>query len=70
MDKKRICQIKEQFDLVIHKYLEDAVAEKNLDIPVHVDSLIVLSAPRGTYIHVKDNYRKEKYCFRTELEPI
>lgn len=52
---------------LLQKYLEDAVAEKSLDIPVHVDSLIVLSAPKGTYIHVKDNYRKEKYCFRTEL---
>lgn len=44
---------------LLQKYLEDTVAEKHLDIPVHVDSLIVLSAPRGTYIHIKDNCRKK-----------
>jgi len=52
---------------LLQKYLAEAVAERGLDIPIRVDSLIVLSAPRGTYIHIEDKYRKVKYCFRTGL---
>lgn len=47
--------------------LEKAVAEKNLNIPVYVDSFIVFSAPKGQYIRIDDRYRREKHCFHTGL---
>lgn len=52
---------------LLKKHLERAVAEKGLDLPVSVDSLVVFSAPKGQYINVDDRYRKEKHCFRTGL---
>ena len=52
---------------LLKKHLERITAEKGLDIPVHVDSYIVFSAPKDKYIQVNDRYRKEKYCFRTNL---
>ncbi len=47
--------------------LEQAVAEKGLDIPVCVDSLIVFSPPKRQFIHVDDRCHREKHCFRTGL---
>ena len=52
---------------LLKKTLEKAIAEKGLDIPVHVDSFIVFSTPKGQSIHVDDRCHKEKYCFRTGL---
>ena len=52
---------------LLQKYLENAMAKAGLNIPVYVDSLIVLSAPKRQYVQVTDHYRKEKYCFRTSL---
>lgn len=52
---------------LLKRCLEKAVAEKNLNIPVYVDSFIVFSAPKGQYIRIDDRYRREKHCFRTGL---
>lgn len=52
---------------LLRKQLEAEVARRGLDISVCVDSFIVLSPPHGQFIHVKDDYRKEKYCFRSKL---
>ena len=52
---------------LLKKCLEKAVADKDLDIPVYVDSFIVFSAPKGQYIKIDDRYRREKHCFRTGL---
>lgn len=46
---------------------EEAVAKKGLNIPIHVDSYIVFSAPKGQYINIDDKYRREKHCFRSCL---
>ena len=52
---------------LLKKCLEKAVADKDLDIPVYVDSFIVFSEPKGQYIKIDDRYRREKHCFRTGL---
>lgn len=52
---------------LLKKHLERIAAEKGLDVPVYVDSYIVFSAPKDKYIQVNDRYRREKYCFRTNL---
>ena len=52
---------------LLKKRLEKMITDRGLNIPVYVDSFIVLSAPKGTYLRVNDNYHKEKYCFRTNL---
>lgn len=52
---------------LLKKALEKAVSEKGLDIPVHVDSFIVFSAPKGQFIRIDDRCRREKHCFRTGL---
>lgn len=52
---------------MLKKHLEKVVAEKGLDIPIFVDSLVVFSAPKGCRINVDDRYHKEKHCFRTGL---
>lgn len=33
------------------------LAEKGLDIPVHVDSFIVLCPPKGQNIHMDDRFK-------------
>lgn len=52
---------------LLKKCLEKAVAERGLNIPVYVDSLIVFSAPKNQYIKIDDRYGREKYCFRSCL---
>lgn len=52
---------------LLMKHLEQLIEEKELDIPVHVDSFIVFCAPKGQYIRISDNYHREKHCFRTCL---
>lgn len=52
---------------LLKKHLEKTLADKELDIPVHVDSFIVFSAPKGQFIRVNDKCHREKYCFRTCL---
>lgn len=52
---------------LLKKHLEKVLAEKGLEMPVEVDSLIVFSAPKDQYIRVNDRYRREKYCFSTTL---
>lgn len=52
---------------LLKKCLEKAIADKGLDIPVWIDSIIVFSAPKGQYIKIDDRYRREKHCFRTSL---
>lgn len=50
--------------------IENAIREKGLNIPIYLDSYIVFSTPRKTYIQVTDNYGKEKYCFKQKLTHI
>lgn len=52
---------------LLKKCLEKAIADKGLDIPVYVDSLIVFSPPKDQYIKIDDRYRRESYCFRKGL---
>ena len=52
---------------LLKKCLENTIADRDMDIPVYVDSLIVFSAPKGQYIRIDDRYRREKHCFRTSL---
>lgn len=52
---------------LLKKCLEKAVSDKGFDIPVHVDSFIVFSTPKGQFIKIDDRYRREKHCFRTSL---
>ena len=47
--------------------LEKAVADRGIDIPIHIDSFIVFNAPKGKFINVDDRYHLEKYCFRTGI---
>lgn len=47
--------------------LEKVIREKELNIPVYVDSFIVFSTPKGQRVHLDDRYRREKHCFRTGL---
>ena len=45
--------------------MEKALAEKDLDIPVFVDSFIVFTTNTNQYIQINDNYEREKWCYRT-----
>ena len=55
---------------ILKRYLEHTLSQKELDIPVYVDSYIVFCAPKQKFIHVTDEYRKERYCFRTNLNRV
>ena len=52
---------------LLKEYLKKEVVKKGLEIPVYVDSFIVFSAPKDQYIKVDDRSRRDKYCFRTNL---
>lgn len=52
---------------LLKKHLESIIAEKGLNIPVYVDSFIVFAAPRNQYIQITNRYRREKYCFRSDI---
>ena len=47
--------------------IEKRMAEKELSIPVTIDSYIVFSTQRGVRIKVNDLCKKEKYCFKASL---
>lgn len=66
-DKVPLGQKMQRKRRLLKKCLEKAVAEKGLNIPVHVDSFIVFSAPKDLHIKIDDQYRREKYCFRSTI---
>jgi|GEM_PF-774468 len=47
--------------------LENIIADKGLNIPIHIDSFIVFCPHRDTRINVNDQYHREKFCFRNSL---
>ena len=55
---------------ILKRYLEHTLAQKELDIPVYVDSYIVFCAPKQKFIHINDEYRKERYCFKSNLNRV
>lgn len=55
---------------LLKEALEKAINEKDLDIPVVIDSRIVFTTPGDKFIRVNDQYHKERYCFRSNLNPI
>lgn len=65
-----ICEKMESKRNLLKAELEDSLREKDLDIPVHIDSYLVFSAPKGVYINVTDLSHKEKFCFRGRLPLI
>ena len=66
-DKVPLAQKMEIKRRLLKAYLEKEMRERGIDIPVWVDSFIVFSAPAGQRINIDNRYRKEKYCFRTNL---
>lgn len=55
---------------LLRSQIETASRSKGLDIPIHIDSYVVFSTPYKVYIRVNDLFRKEKYCFKSQLVPI
>lgn len=53
--------------LLLRETIVNELKKKDIRIPVSVESFVVFSSPKGMRIKVVDNYRKEKWCFRTEL---
>lgn len=66
-DKVPLAQKMEIKRRLLKMHLEKEIREKGMDIPVWVDSFIVFSAPAGQHINIDNKYRREKYCFRTNL---
>ena len=52
---------------LLKERIEKTVADMGLNIPVCIDSFIVFTAPKNIYIKVNDQYRREKFCFRSTL---
>ena len=50
--------------------LETALFERNLHLPIHIDSFLVLSTPKSVRININDQYKKEKFCFHGKLPSI
>ena len=62
-----ICEKMQTKRELLQAALVKRLADKGHNIPIRIDSLIVLSAPKGVFINVTDRCRKEKYCFRGKL---
>lgn len=50
---------------LLKEKLETIMAEKNINIPIRIESLIVFSSPNR--INVDDRFHREKWCHRTVL---
>lgn len=67
-DKQPLCEKMQKKRKLLKERLESVMVEKNLDIPIRVESFIVFSTPKGMRINVEDRYRKEKWCYRSGLK--
>ena len=67
-DKQPLCEKMQKKRVLLKERLEAVMAEKNLNIPVKVESFIVFSTPKGMRIEVEDRYRREKWCYRSGLQ--
>lgn len=52
---------------LLKEKLETMLAEKNLNIPIRVESFIVFASPKGQRIEVTDCCYKEKWCYGSGL---
>lgn len=52
---------------LLQERIKEEMSERNLNIPVVIDSMIVFSVPKDVRIFVDDRLRSEKWCFRTSL---
>lgn len=52
---------------LLKRAIENRLAEKDLSFPICIESFIVFTAPQGMRINVEDQYRREKWCYRTGL---
>ena len=50
--------------------IENALRERGLDIPVHIDSYLVFVTPKRLEVTITDNFRKEHWCRRGKLQHI
>lgn len=50
---------------MLKERLENMAKEQGIELPISVDSIIVITTPKGVRIQVEDMYRKERWCFRT-----
>ena len=50
--------------------IENALRERGLDIPVHIDSYLVFVTPKRMEVTVTENFRKEHWCRRGKLQHI
>ena len=52
---------------LLREKLEAALLERNLYLPIYIDSFLVFSTPKSTRININDQYKKEKICFHGKL---
>lgn len=52
---------------LLNQYLNHAISERGIDIPIYIDSLIVFCPPHNKYIKVENRCHKENYCFASNL---
>ncbi len=50
--------------------IENALRERGLDLPVHIDSYLVFVTPKRLDVTITDNFRKEHWCRRGKLQHI
>lgn len=67
-DKQPLCEKMQKKRRLLKERLEAVMAEKNLNIPIRVESFIVFSTPKGVRIEVDDRFHREKWCYRTGLK--
>lgn len=67
-DKQPLCEKMRKKRRLLKERLESIMMERNLSIPIHVESFIVFSTPKGVRIDVDDRFHKEKWCYRSGLK--
>ena len=50
--------------------IENALRERGMDIPVHIDSYLVFVTPKRLEVTITDNFRQEHWCRRGRLQHI
>lgn len=66
-EKKPISEKMRTKRRLLKERLDLECARKGFSTPVMVDSYIVFVTPKGIRINIEDNYKEEKWCFRTSL---
>ena len=52
---------------LLRKRMEEEFKTNGINEELVIDSILVFSTPKGTRIHVSDQFRQEQYCFRGSL---